>query len=153
VFRSLPVVERTFRDGELPDGCGAYAVDCLTLGWEDRLKVRGRRRSDGGVEFGIALPRGTVLRDGDRLVVDVHRLVVTVVERSELVLVITPRSAREWATYAYHIGNGHNPLMVTDQALVCPDMPGVESLLQYHEIPYERGLRPFTPVAGVSPHT
>lgn len=152
MFKSLPVVERIYRSVDLPDACATYTQDTITLGWEDRLKARGRRRSDGGVEFGTALPRGTVLRDDDRFVIDTTRLVVSVVERPEIVFVVTPGSAREWGLFAYHIGNGHHPVMMTDQALVCPDVPGIESLLQYHQIPYERGLRAFTPVISASPH-
>ena len=59
----------------------------MTLGWEDRTHVHGRRRTDGGVEFGTSLPRGTVLRAGDCFVLDDERLVVAVVERPESVFV------------------------------------------------------------------
>ena len=75
---------------------------------------------------GPSLPRGTVLRAGDCFVLDDERRVVMVVERPEAVFVIEPRSAPEWALFAYHIGNRHQPLMITDQALVCPDVPGVD---------------------------
>ena len=83
---------------------------------------------------------------------DDERRVVTVVERPEAVFVIEPRSSPEWALFAYHIGNRHQPLMVTDQALVCPDVPGVELLLQQHKMPYARATMPFTPAATVAAH-
>jgi len=38
--------------------------------------------------------------------------------------------------------------MVTDRALVCPDVPGVEALLQYHRIPYVRADVAFTPTTA-----
>jgi urease accessory protein UreE len=66
--------------------------------------------------------------------------------------VIEPRSAPEWALFAYHIGNRHQPLMITDTALVCPDVPGVAPLLQQHRMPYTRATRPFTPAATVAGH-
>ena len=147
----MTIVERIYRD-ELPDAARGYARDTVTLGWEDRTHIHGRRRSDGGVEFGTSLPRGTVLRAGDLLVLDVERLVVSVVERPEPVFVVEPQTAREWSTFAYHIGNRHQPLMVTDRALVCPDVPGVEPLLQQHRIPYARGTMAFTPVATGAGH-
>ena len=125
----------------------------VTLGWEDRTHVHGRRRTDGGVEFGTALPRGTVLRAGDCLVLDAERLVVAVVERAEPVFVIEPRDAPEWALFAYHIGNRHQPVMITERALVCPDVPGVEPLLQQHHMPYSRSMRPFTPATTVAGHS
>ena len=111
-----------------------------------------RRRTDGGVEFGTSLPRGTVLRAGDCFIVDQSRLVITLVERPEPVFVIEPRSAPEWALFAYHIGNRHQPVMITDRSLVCPDVPGVEPLLQQHHMPYARATMPFTPAATVAAH-
>ena len=146
------VVDRVFRECDVPETALGYARDTITLGWEDRTHVHGRRRTEGGVEFGTALPRGTVLRTGDCFVLDDERRVVMVVERPEAVFVIEPRSAPEWALFAYHIGNRHQPLMVTDQALVCPDVPGVERLLQQHKMPYARATMPFTPAATVAAH-
>jgi urease accessory protein len=146
------VLDQVFREHDLPVNARAYTRDTITLGWEHRTHVHGRRRTDGGVEFGTTLPRGTVLRAGDCFVLDDERRVVTVVERPEPVFVIAPRTASEWALFAYHIGNRHQPLMITDQALVCPDVPGVELLLQQHKMPYARATMPFTPAATVAAH-
>jgi hypothetical protein len=40
--------------------------------------------------------------------------------------------------------------MITDRALVRPDVPGVEPLLQQHRMPYTRATLPFTPAAAVA---
>jgi urease accessory protein len=152
VFNALPLASEMYREESLPASARAYDRDTITLGWEDRLKARGRRRSNGGVEFGTSLPRGIVLRGGDCLVVEAKRLVVEVIERLEAAFVIEPRTPAEWGLFAYHIGNGHLPLMVTGHALVCPDVPGVELLLQYHRIPYSRAEVAFTPSAGLVDH-
>lgn len=146
------VVDQVFRERDLPETARGYARDTIMLGWEDRTHVHGRRRTEGGVEFGTTLPRGTVLRAGDCFVLDGDRRVVTVVERPEAVFVIEPRGAAEWALFAYHIGNRHQPLMITDQALVCPDVPGVELLLEQHKMPYSRATMAFTPAATVAAH-
>jgi urease accessory protein len=148
VFKTIPVVDAIYRAQTLPDRARAFTGDTIALGWEDRMKTRGRRRSDGGTEFGTALPRGTVLRAGDRLVVESAQVVVAVVERPEPVFVVEPRTPPEWGLFAYHIGNGHQPLMVTDRGLVCPDLPGVEMLLKYHGIPYVRDAIAFTPTTA-----
>jgi urease accessory protein len=148
----MVIVERTYQEPDLPHQALDYSRDTITLGWEDRIYVHGRRRTEGGVEFGTALPRGTVLRGGDCFVLDDERRIVIVVEQPEAVFVIEPRSAPEWALFAYHIGNRHQPLMVTDQTLVCPDLPGVERLLQRHKMPYTRATMPFTPAATVAAH-
>jgi urease accessory protein len=148
----MTVVECVHRAVDLPAPAYTYAVDTVTLGWEERVQGHGRRRTDRGVEFGLSLPRGTVLRADDCLVLDEEQTLVKVVERPESVFVIEPRSVTDWALYAYHIGNRHQPLMVTDHGLVCPDAPGVEQLLHQQHIPYTRGTRPFTPAFAVSGH-
>jgi urease accessory protein len=149
----MTVVDRVHKAGVLPDTARGFSHDVVTLGWEARTHVHGRRRTEGGVEFGTSLPRGTVLRAGDCLVLEEERIVVEVVERAEPVFVIEPRSAQEWALFAYHIGNRHQPLMIADAALICPDVPGVELLLQQHQMPYVRATRPFTPAAAVAAHS
>jgi urease accessory protein len=148
----MTVVDRTHRESNLPDACRTYARHTITLGWEDRVQTHGRRRSDGGIEFGLSLPRGTVLRGGDCFVIDADRTVIIVVEQPQPVFVITPRSAPDWALYAYHIGNRHQPAMITDTAIVCPDVPGVQQLLDQQHIPYTRAMLPFTPATAVSGH-
>ena len=142
-----------YRPERLPDAARAYATDTVTLGWEERLRVRGRRTSDGGIEFGTALDRGTVLRGGDCFVLDPVSTVVTVVERPEAVFIIEPRTPSEWARFAYHIGNCHQPLMVTDQAIVCADLPGMREALEYHRIPFTLRTQPFTPIVDGAGHT
>ena len=148
----MTIVERAFKENELPAVSRGWARDTVTLGWQDRTQAHGRRLTDGGVEFGTSLPRGTVLRAGDCFLLDANRLVVFVVERAEPVFVIEPRTQPEWALFAYHIGNRHQPLMITDGALVCPDLPGVEQLLQQHRMPYTRATMAFTPAATVAGH-
>jgi urease accessory protein len=149
----MTVITLTHRESDLPDASRAYARETITLGWEDRVQGHGRRQSDGGVEFALALPRGSVLRAGDCFVLDEARTVVTVVERPEPVFVIEPRSAQEWALYAYHIGNRHQPVMITNHALVCPDVPGVEQLLHQQHIPHGRRMLPFTPATATGGHS
>jgi urease accessory protein len=151
-FRSLPIARTLHRAGALPDAARAYASDTITLGWEERLRARGRRKSDAGIEFGTALARGTVLRAGDCFLLDQISTVVTVVERPEAVFVIEPRTPSEWALFAYHIGNCHQPLMLSAEAIVCADLPGMKDALDYHRIPFTRRLQPFTPVGDVAAH-
>jgi len=149
----LTVIEQIHREDTLPPATRGYARDTLTLGWDDRVRVHGRRRSDGGLAFGLFLPRGTILRDGDCLVLDETQTIVVVIERPEPVCVIEPRTPQEWGLFAYHIGNRHQPLMITETGLLCPDEAGVEQLLQQQSIPFTQTMRPFTPVtAGDSHH-
>src|ERR671937_222787 len=73
-----------------------------------------RTQSAQSLAFGLCLPRGTILRAGDFLVLDEVKTVV-VVERPEPAFLIEPRTSREWGLYAYHIGNRHQPLMITER--------------------------------------
>jgi urease accessory protein len=146
------VVEQIHREDALSLIARGYARDTLTLGWDDRLRMRGNRRSDGGVAFGISLPRGTILYGGDCLVVDEAKTVVVVVERSEPVFVIEPQTPQEWGLFAYQIGNRHLPLMITEAAIVCPDVAGAEQLLEQQRIPFARATRAFTPAMSVAHH-
>ena len=148
----LVVIQETYREDALPESARGYARETITMGWEERVRAHGRRLSDGGLEFGTALPRGTRLRAGDCFVIDEARAVVMVVERPEPVFVIEPRTPQEWGLFAYHIGNRHQPLMITEQGIVCPDVPGVEQLLQQQHIPFVRAVLPFTPATAVVGH-
>jgi urease accessory protein len=152
VFRSLPIAKEIHRSDALTGAITRYARDTVTLGWEDRVKGRARRRSDLGFEFATTLARGTVLRQDDCFVFEVPRLVVCVMERPEPVFVIRPETRREWGLFAYHIGNSHQPVMIADDAIVCADGPGMEQVLTYHGIPFSRDVRPFTPVGQIPEH-
>ena len=146
------VVEEIHREDRPSAAVGGYARDTITLGWEARAYVRGRRRSDGGLVFGLSLPRGAMLRGGDCLVLDEVKTVVVVVERPQPVFVIEPRTPQEWGLYAYYIGNRHQPLMITETAIVCPDVDGVEQLLEQQRIPFARRTLPFTPATSAAGH-
>jgi urease accessory protein UreE len=152
VFKSVPIAKEVHRADALPGAALAYPRDTVTLGWEDRVKGRARRRSDLGFEFATALARGTVLRNDDCFVFDAPPLIVRIIERAEPVFVIRPERPSEWALFAYHIGNSHQPVMVADAAIVCVEVPGMEQVLRHHGIPFSRDLRPFTPVGQMSDH-
>ena len=136
----------------MPPTAAGYLRETLTLGWEERLRARARRVSDQGFEFATVLERGQVLRDGDCFVFDHPGRVVRVIEQAEPVFVVRPRTARESALFTYHIGNSHQPMMLVNAEVVCPDVQGMEQVLRYHGIPFVRERRPFTPVGQIPDH-
>jgi urease accessory protein len=152
VFKSLPVVHDLMREEALPAAAAAYVRETVTLGWEERLKARGRRRSDRGTEFGTALPRGTVLQGGDCLICEPLERVFVVAEREESVLVIEPHTPVEWGLFGYHIGNSHQPVMLTEREIVCADVPGMDQVLEQHAIAFTRAIRPFNPIGLLAEH-
>jgi urease accessory protein len=120
--------------------------DTITLKWEERRQGHGRRRSDGGIEFAISLPNGTVLKEGDCLLLPEERVAVVVREARELVYVIRAKTPQQWAYYAYHIGNRHQPVMISDQELICLQNAAARSLFDQLHVHYELDSRPFTGV-------
>ena len=152
MFKPLPVAKIAVRSDALPADATGFARHVVTLGWEERLRTRARRRSDGGFEFATALPRGTILYQDDCFIFDAARIIVRVVELAEPMLVVRPADHREWGLFAYHIGNSHQPMMITDDAMVCPDALGMDQILAYHGIPFLREQRRFTPIGQVADH-
>lgn len=129
-----------------------YRRDHMTLTWDDRARSHGRRRSDGGIDFAVSLPTGTILKEGDCFVLDAVKTIVSVREAAEPVFVIEPRTPQQWAYYAYQIGNRHQPLMIGEAELICPQEPGVERVLQQLHIPYTSASRRFTPAVQTPGH-
>lgn len=148
----MTAIEQTYCENALPESTRGYGRDSMTLGWEDRLHVHGLRHSDRRVTFSLPLRRRTTLGGGDCLVVDEAKTVVVIVERPESVFVIELRTPLECVLFGYHIGNRHQPLMITETGIVCPDIAGVQQLLQQHRIPFVRATLPLTPATSVVSH-
>ncbi|MEO6022356.1 MAG: urease accessory protein UreE [Burkholderiales bacterium] len=88
--------------------------DRLIMPFELRQKSRLRVRLESGVEVGVFLDRGTILRGGDCLKCDDGR-VVRVEAALEDVYVVKCATPQELMRAAYHLGNRHVPLEVGDQ--------------------------------------
>lgn len=148
----MTIVELVHHADALGADTASYARDRITLTWEERRQGHGRRRSDGGVEFAISLAPGTVLKDGDCLVLATERTIVMVEETPEAVYVIRVETPRDAAFYAYHVGNRHQPLAVTERDLVVLQNPAVRSLLEQLHASYVEDRRPFNALVA-SGHT
>jgi len=83
----------------------------LVLPFEQRQKARQRVRLAGGFDAGIQLPRGTVLRGGDRLCA-ADGTEVEIVAARERVSTVWCRDLRRLAQLAYHLGNRHVALEI-----------------------------------------
>ncbi|MCA9517950.1 MAG: urease accessory protein UreE [Myxococcales bacterium] len=125
-----------------PDDRGAATVT-VTLAFADRQRSRLRARLDDGRELGIFLPRGTVLRDGDRLVAR-DGTVVAVQAAAEPVSIARAATWPDLVRAAYHLGNRHVPLEVGDGWLrfgrdhVLDQMVrGLGLLVAHEEAPFE----------------
>jgi urease accessory protein len=149
----MTVVEHIHTAAEIDALYGDYKRDTLTLTWEDRRQGHGRRRSDGGLEFAISLPNGTILKGGDYMILESEKTIVSVEEAPEAVYIVRPKTTREWAYYAYHVGNRHQQVMIGETELIFLQNPAVRSLLEQLHVPFETGTRPFTGALANVGHT
>jgi urease accessory protein len=140
----MTIVEQITPAVSLGPQYASFRHDTITLTWEDRRRGHGKRRSDNGTEFAISLPNGTILKAGDCLVLADVTTIVEVREASEPVYVIRPKTPQEWAYYAYHVGNRHQPVMIADSELIFPKSPAVRSLLEQLHVDFTADERPFT---------
>ena len=140
----MTIIEQVTPASALGTQHASFRRDTITLTWEDRRQGHGKRRSDNGTEFAISLPNGTILKAGDCLVLSDTNTIIEVREAAEPVFVIRPKTPQEWAFYAYHVGNRHQPVMIGSSELIFPGSPAVRSLLEQLHVAFTTDERPFT---------
>ena len=140
----MTVVEQIVPVEDISPRYEGYRRETLTLTWEERRQGHGKRRSDAGLEFAISLPGGTVLKGGDCMILESEQTIVRIQEAPEPVYIVRPKTPQEWASYAYHVGNRHQQVMIGDTELIFLQNPAVRSLFEQLHVPFETGERPFT---------
>ncbi|MHB8765727.1 MAG: urease accessory protein UreE [Deferrisomatales bacterium] len=119
----------------------------LVLPFELRQKSRLAARLASGEEVRLLLPRGTVLRGGDRLRGADGR-VVRVVAAAERLFRVTCPAARHLARVAYHLGNRHVAVEIRDGALYLAEDHVLAGLLHALGAEVEPLVAPFEPEGG-----
>ncbi|MGK7909373.1 MAG: urease accessory protein UreE [Synechococcus sp.] len=120
-------------------------TEAVWLDWHERRKARQRVTSDAGTELFLALPRGTVLADGQCLYREADRQII-VKARSQPLLKIHPQSPVESCRIAHHLGNWHRPIQIDPDGVIwveC-DRP-IADWLQRTGISFETLESPFHP--------
>ena len=123
----------------------------VALDWDTRQKSRFDAQDSAGRSLGVFLPRGTVVRGGDVLVVEDGSL-VRVEAAPQPVLRVQPctvhGSAFDLVRAAYHLGNRHVPLeLQPDHLKLEPDHVLGEMLQRLH-LTVREELSSFEPEAG-----
>ncbi len=104
----------------------------VELDWDVRQKSRFDATDSLGRQLGVFLPRGTLVRGGDVLVVEDGSL-VQVLAAPQAVLVITANTAFDLTRAAYHLGNRHVPIeLQPDHLKIEPDHVLAEMLRALH---------------------
>ncbi len=140
----------------LPQGAGLAPVllkraATVELDWDVRQKSRFDALDSLGRPLGVFLPRGTLVRGGDVLLVEDGSM-VRVIAAPQAVLRITACAAHgspfDLTRAAYHLGNRHVPIeLKPDHLKIEPDHVLADMLRAMHLIVHE-ALEAFEPEGG-----
>jgi urease accessory protein len=124
----------------------------VALDWDTRQKSRFEAVDSGGRAIGVFLPRGTIVRGGDVLVVEDGSLVVAQA-LAQPVLVATaartsPTPTLDLARAAYHLGNRHVALEVRADRLVLEPDHVLADLLRRMGLDVAEASGAFEPESG-----
>lgn len=119
----------------------------LVLPFDLRQRSRLLAVMDSGEEVGLMLPRGTVLRGGDRLQSSDGRL-VEVVAAPEQVSIVRSTDVRQLARGAYHLGNRHVAVQITADSIRYLKDHVLDDMLRGLGLKVDGDVLPFEPEAG-----
>ncbi len=125
----------------------ARATHSVTLSFEHRQRSRLRTGLDGGGEAAIVLPRGQVLRGGDRLRSRCG-VVVAVRAAPEALSHVEAPDAGALARAAYHLGNRHVPVQVGPGWLRYAHDHVLDGMIRALGLAVSACRAPFEPEAG-----
>jgi urease accessory protein len=133
---------------ELIDAAVAAAPsDSLTLDFDGRRKSRQRIVLDSGATADLLLPRGTVLRQGDRLRGD-DGSIIAVHAAAETLSVAATDDHLLLARVAYHLGNRHLPVEITSTGLQYQHDHVLDTMVQRLGLEVRVQEGPFQPEGG-----
>jgi urease accessory protein len=132
----------------LPEADAAREADAtLTLPFELRRKSRLLVRLDSGEEAGLFLPRGTVLRDGDRLAA-IDGRTVRVIAADQDISEVRATTECSLVQAAYHLGNRHIPVEIAADRLKIERDPVLSDMLERLGATLADARGPFEPEPG-----
>jgi urease accessory protein len=120
----------------------------LILSFEQRQKSRLRAKLESGEEVALVLPRGRVLRGGDRVTTTDGRIVEIVGAPEKLLHV----EAESLARVAYHLGNRHVAVQFGEGFLRIAEDHVLEDMLRGLGARVSHVEAPFEPEAGAYGH-
>lgn len=120
----------------------------LTLTAEERTRSRHYFDTNEGQGIYLRLPRGTVLQHGDILRSADGQMLVRILAKPEPVLTVTAQTWLNLLRAAYHLGNRHVSLEVTETYLRLSPDPVLQAMLQQMGLQIIEETVPFQPEAG-----
>ena len=129
--------------------------DCLhlPLNAEERTRSRHRFETSEGHIFVLCLPRGTVIRDGDLLQAETGEI-VCIIAKPEPVLTVQAKTPLGLLKAAYHLGNRHVALEISETYLRFSPDPVLRSMLEqlHSTLEIKEEIKPFYPEIGAYQH-
>ncbi len=124
----------------------------LALVAEERTRSRHRFMTLEGEEINLQLQRGTVLKEGDILADENNQAIAVVIAKPEPVLTVTAAHPLDFLRVAYHLGNRHISLEITESYLrLSPDSVLEDMVLQLG-LTVIKETQPFQPESGAYHH-
>ncbi len=125
----------------------------LPMTADDRTRSRHRFEMDAGEVVNLCLPRGTVLRDRDLLQSEDGSCLVLVTAKPESVLTVRASTGLLLMRAAYHLGNRHVALEVTDNYLRFSPDSVLQGMLEKMGLEVIAEIVPFQPETGAYGHS
>lgn len=119
----------------------------LTLPFESRQKARLHTQLDSGEEAGLFLPRGIILRGGDKLQAESGEI-IEIISANEDVSTVTSDEPLLLMRASYHLGNRHVPLEVTPTYLRFHYDHVLNEMLEHLNLSVCKETAPFEPESG-----
>lgn len=136
----------------LPPDASRPVQFTLSLTAEERTRSRHYFQTDEGQGVYLRLARGTVLRHGELLRSEDGKALVRVVAKPEPVMTVTASAMLDLLRAAYHLGNRHISLEVTETYLrLLPD-PVLKTMLEQLGVQVTETIAPFEPESGAYGH-
>jgi urease accessory protein len=137
----------------LPANPEATVDFTLSLTAEERSRSRHYFETQAGQGLYLRLSRGTVLQHGDLLRSEAADCLVRVVAQPEPVMTVTAQKPLDLLRAAYHLGNRHVPLEVTETYLKLSPDPVLKAMLEQLNLQVVEGIDFFQPEAGAYGHS
>ena len=120
----------------------------IELGYEQRRRARLRLTLPSGETVGLMLPRGNVLREGDRLQSEDGTLTVSIKAAPEQVSRARTSDPHLLARAAYHLGNRHVPLQILPDFVLYPHDHVLDGMCRELGLAVDAAALPFEPETG-----
>ena len=146
----LTLVEKVHSSATLP------VTDQIALTSEERQRSLYRCQSQQGHPIRLNLKRGTILSNGDLLSSQADEngnvTYVLVISKPEPVLTVTAAHPLQLLKAAYHLGNRHVPLELTESYLRLAPDPVLRAMLEKMSVTVQEAIAPFHPETGAYHH-